>query len=139
MSLKPAQINNMKRYEVAPQSVKALGNGRYLIDFGKEIVGSIRLNANSSGGTITLEYGEELDASGNVKYAMNTGNVYQERWSLKSGSQILSGIGMKTFRYVMISGLSFGLGADNIKGLSLRQEFDEDASGFDSSNKVLND
>lgn len=139
LALQPSQTDNMKRYEVEPKSVTQVENGKYLIDFGKEIVGSIRLSLNTSSSSVTLEYGEELNTDGSVKSILNTGNTYQEKWMLKNGSQTLSGIGMKTFRYVMVSGLRSALSAENITGLSLRQAFDDDASDFISSNEVLND
>ena len=139
LSLEPSQMDNMKRYEVQPASVTAVGNGTYLVDMGKEIVGSLKLALNAGKGMITLEYGEELQQDGSVKYKMNTGNQYQEKWTLRAGTQSASGIGMKTFRYVMIRGCSASLGVDNVRGLELRQAFDDDASSFSSSNSTLND
>ncbi|MDO4473069.1 MAG: family 78 glycoside hydrolase catalytic domain [Eubacteriales bacterium] len=134
------QIENMKHYEVIPQSVTKSGSGNYLIDFGKEFVGSLQLSGDFSKNTsITIEYGEELNSDGSVKYNLNTGNKYQEKWTLKAGNQTLAGIGMKTFRYVMIRGLYSDISVDNIRGLSLRQEFNDEKSDFDSSNSVLND
>lgn len=138
MMLVPSQTDNMKRYEVNPVSVKNVGNGKYLVDMGKEIVGTLRLEVNANNETITLEYGEELEKDESVKYRLNTGNQYQERWTLRSGTQIVAGIGMKTFRYVMISGCTF-LSIGNVSGLQLRQKFDDEASFFDSSNSTLND
>ena len=126
--LEPSQTDNMKRYEIQPASVTNVGSGTYLVDMGKEIVGSLKLSLNAGKGTITLEYGEELQQDGSVKYKMNTGNQYQEKWTLRSGIQSVSGIGMKTFRYVMIRGCSASLNEDNIRGLELRQAFDDDAS-----------
>lgn len=137
MTLTAGETEHMKRHEVTPVSVKAV-NGAYLVDFGKEIIGSIQLNINCSAANITLEYGEELDSSGNVIYKLATGNVYQETWSLKSGSQTLSGIGMKTFRYVTIRNLPTGISTSNVKGLAIYQDFDENASSFSSSNSTLN-
>lgn len=139
LMLEPSQTDNMKRYEVQPASVITVGNGTYLVDMGKEIVGSLRLSLNAVKGTITIEYGEELQQDGSVKYKMNTGNQYQEKWTLRSGTQSVSGIGMKTFRYVMIRGCSASLNVDNVRGLELRQAFDDDASSFSSSNSTLND
>lgn len=139
LTLQPSQTDNMKHYEVQPVSVTAVGNGSYLVDMGKEIVGSLKLNLTASRESVVLEYGEELQADGSVKYKMNTGNQYQEKWTLKSGAQSITGIGMKTFRYVLIKGCSTPLTTDNVKGLQLRQAFDEDASSYTSSNSTLND
>ena len=135
----PSQIDHMKRYEVEPASVKRISAGTYLIDMGKEIIGSIRLNLQSSGRVISLKYGEELNEDGTVRYKMRTRNVYDESWTLKNGSQSLSGISMKTYRYVCISNLPDGFDVNNVTGLMIRTEFDENASDFNSSNTILND
>ena len=138
-TLEPSETDNMKRYEVQPVAVTDMGNGTYLIDMGKEIVGSLKLDVNGNKETLILEYGEELKEDGSVKYQLNTGNKYQEKWTLKAGEQSVSGIGMKTFRYVMIRGCKSALSADRVRGLQLRQPFDDEASYFRSANGVLND
>lgn len=130
----------MKRYEVLPKSVTHKSDNSYLIDFGQEIIGTIALNVNSgNNASIILEYGEELDVFGNVKFRLNTGNVYQETWGLKQGSQQVSGIGMKTFRYVTIRNLPVAINTDHVRGLTIRQTFEDGESSFTSSNMVLND
>ncbi len=136
--LAPGETETMKRHEITPVSVEEV-NGTYLVDFGREIIGSIRLDLDCSAANISLEYGEELDDNGNAKYKLATGNIYQETWSLRGGSQSLSGIGMKTFRYVTIRNMPTELNSSNVKGLAIYQEFDENASSFSSSNSTLND
>ena len=137
-TLRPSQNDGYKRWEVEPYSVQKKADGSYLIDFGKEIIGSIRLNLNSNGGNITLQYGEQLDDKGNAKYQMATGNVYEETWRLRSGQQTLSGIGMKTFRYVTVRNCPVSLSVSQVKGLAVRNAFEDDDSSFSSSNEVLN-
>lgn len=135
-----SQMEYMKRFDVTPLSVKKIGSDKYLIDMGKEIIGSIRLSISSpTSRAITLQYGEELNEDGSVKYRLNAGNTYQESWQLKSGQQTIEGIGMKTFRYVCVSNLPVTISKDNIQGLMLCQEFNDEASAFSSSNSVLND
>lgn len=139
-TLKTSQMDNMKHYDVQPISVTSVDRDTYLVDMGKEIVGSLKLKLSAvSDETITLEYGEELQSDGTVKYKMNTGNQYQEKWTVRSGEQSISGIGMKTFRYVLIRGYSSSLSIDNVTGLQLQQAFNDDASSFTSSNSTLND
>ena len=138
-TLTSSQMDNMKRYEVSPETVEKVSDGKYFIDFGKEIIGGIQLNIQCSSRNINIEYGEELNEDGTVRSNLAAGNVYKETWTLKSGQQTLSGIGMKTFRYVLISNLPDGFRKDDIKGLMIRQKFDDDASDFQSSNQVLND
>lgn len=138
-TLVSSELANMKRYEVVPKSISRIDDDSYMIDMGKEIVGTIRLNMNSSAGKINIKYGEELNEDGSVRSKLDTGNTYEETWSLISGSQELSGIGMKTFRYISISNLPNGFTLNSIIGLMVRQEFDEQDSNFTSSNKILNE
>ena len=139
-TLEPEEEDNISRYKVTPKSVKKLSDGSYVIDFGEEISGSPELTINSSAKqSIEIYYGEELNSNGSVKYSMRTGNVYAETWTLKKGSQQISGLNMKTFRYVQISGCSNTIAASNVKGLQVRQEFTEKASDFSSSSTILND
>ncbi len=138
-TLQPSQNDIYKHCEVTPKSVQRKSDGSYLVDFGKEIIGTIRLNINGRSANVTFQYGEELDQNGNAKYKMATGNTYQETWKLKNGQQNLSGIGMKAFRYVTIRNMPVSLTKDQITGLTVRSAFDEEASDFESSNSVLND
>lgn len=139
-SLTPYPSENMTRYAVPAASVTRLSDGSYVVDMGKEIVGSLKLTVNApSQRQITVSYGEELNADGTVKYRMRTGNVYRELWTFKAGSQELGDVGMKTFRYVQIDNCPVTLSAGMVQGMALRQEFSDDEASFDSSNNVLND
>ena len=139
-TLTPYPADNMTRYEQAAASVKKLDSDSYVIDLGKEIVGSLRLNINAPKETqITVSYGEELNGDGSVRYKMGTGNHYQEIWTLKQGNQALQDISMKTYRYVQIDGCSFNVTTHMVSGMAIRQEFSEDESAFSSSNGILND
>ncbi|MCD8109541.1 MAG: family 78 glycoside hydrolase catalytic domain [Clostridiales bacterium] len=139
-TLEPEESDPLLRYEVTPQSVKQLSDGSYVIDFGQEIVGCLELTIDSSARqSISVCYGEELNNDGSVRYSMLTGNVYAETWTLMSGSQQISGLNMKVFRYVQISGCADTITAENIGGFQIRQDFSEDASSFSSSNSILND
>ncbi len=136
----PYPSGNMNRYQQPAASVTRLNDGSYVVDLGKEIVGSIRFTVDSPRQqTITLLYGEEKNADGTVKSQMRTGNQYQEQWTLKQGQQTLEGIGMKCFRYIQIQNSPVAIQKDQVTGLTIRQEFMESESSFSSSNSVLND
>lgn len=140
-SLVPYQTENMKKYYITPASVKKLQKGHYLVDLGKEIVGGIAIDVFCRGTApteVTFRYGEELDEKGNVKYQMRTANVYEEKWTLKFGKQKFENMGMKTFRYVEIITDHISFSEDSIKGVALRQPFDEEQSEFVSSDELLN-
>ncbi len=140
--LNPYDADNVNRYLYDSAVVKDMGNGRWFVDLGKEIVGGLHLELNSPvSQEITLHYGEEGNAeTGDVQWQMNTGNKYEEKWTLKEGEQTIENIGMKTFRYVEILNVPEGvtLTTDNFKGLAMHQEFSEDESSFNSSDDLLN-
>ena len=139
-SLKPYPSDNVSRYTVEPASVTKKGDGSYVIDMGREIAGSIALKIYSSSQKgITVRYGEQLDGSGNVIYKLNTGNVYEEKWTLRTGDQEIPGTGMKTFRYVQIYSSPVPLGKANVTGLEIRKKFEDAESAFTSSSQTLND
>ena len=138
--LTPYPSGNMTRYQQPAASVTRLSDGSYVVDLGKEIIGSIRLTVDSpKQQTVTLLYGEERNNDGTVKSKMRTGNVYEEQWVLKKGEQTLEGIGMKCFRYIQIKNFPASLTAEQITGLTIRQEFDDPQSSFSSSNQMLNE
>lgn len=130
---------NVQRYAVKPASVTNKGNGTYLIDLGKEIVGSfglknIKVNGNKA---ITLKYGEELE-NGTVKEPMRTTNNYVEHWTLKKGTQSPFNTDLMTYRYVEVSNSPVKLTTNNVQGFALHQPFNDQASSFKSSNSLLN-
>ena len=141
-SLVPYQTENMQKDYITPVSIKEIEQGHYLVDLGKEIIGGIAINVFCKKiipTHVILRYGEELDDNGNVKYQMRTANVYEEKWTLKFGTQQFENVGMKTFRYIEIYADNITLTQDSIRGVALRQPFLSDKSEFDSSNELLND
>ena len=138
--LTPYPSEAVLRYEQKAEKVTKLSADSYVIDLGKEIVGSLELRIDPPGQTqITVSYGEELNQDGSVKYKLRTGNVYREAWTLKKGYQRLRDTGMKTYRYVQIDQCPVNLTADMVSGMAVRQEFSDEKSGFNSSNSILND
>lgn len=138
--LVPYPSENMKQWKTSPAKVVKKEN-HYFVDMGKEIVGGIAIDVSgvNNDTEITLRYGEELDDSGNVMFAMRTGNVYEEQWILPAGSNCrIENIGMKTFRYIEIYDCPIDLTKGSVEGLELRQSFDENVSSFASTNELLN-
>lgn len=137
--LEPYPAGNVSLFPQPAVLVEKREEGHYFIDFGKEFVGGLRLCVNSPKvARLTINCGEELNEDGSVRYAMRSTNVYQEFWTLRKGPQEISNIGMKTFRYAEIFNCPVELTPDMISGIALRQEFDESASFFQSSNELLN-
>ncbi len=139
-TLSPYPSDNMFRYAQKAKTVKRISDNSYVIDLGKEIVGSLKLTVTFPYQTqVTISYGEELNSDGTVRYQMRTGNVYRETWTMKAGSQVLEDIGMKTYRYIQIDNCPVNLTEDMVQGMAIRQEFSENESSFTSSNNILND
>ncbi len=139
-TFKASPNQNVNRYIVDAAKIVDKGNNNYFIDFGKEIIGGFYLDVNSPARQqITLRYGEELSGVNTVRWQMRTGNNYQEKWTLKPGQQVIHNFNMKTFRYVEILDSPVELTLDNVKGVFLRQEFDDNKSYFDSSDELLNE
>ncbi|MCH4170239.1 MAG: family 78 glycoside hydrolase catalytic domain [Lactobacillus sp.] len=138
-NLEPYTSDNIQQAVIKPTKVTAMGAGHYLIDLGKEIVGGFgvgQLQATQPG-EMEIRYGEEM-ANGQVKWQMRTGNNYREYWTLKAGSQTLNSTDLMTYRYVEVLNSPVVLTVDNVYGLALHQDFNDDAAKFTSSNKLLN-
>jgi alpha-L-rhamnosidase len=132
---------NLEEVAVTPQKVVDKGNGRYFIDFGHTVTGSIRLTIDSpEEKEVEIRLGEELTAADTVRYNMRTGNNYREIWKLKQGQQTLEHWGYRVFRYAEIYGLPEGLTKldDIVAAVALRYPFNESASEFTSSDQTLN-
>ena len=128
------------RYATPAATVIDHGNGCYFIDLGREIIGSLRLCISvPEACEIELRYGEELDENGTVRYRMRTSNVYKEHWVLSPDAEQIEGYSMMGFRYVEIEGCPVPLKEDNVYGVAIRREFDEDASSFVCVNDTLCD
>lgn len=138
-TLVPSTVENESRYISNASKVIDKGNGDYFIDLGKEIVGGIKLNIASPVATqITINSGEQLSGDNTVKWQMNTGNIYQEKWTLKAGIQTIQNYSMKSFRYVEILNSPVVITTDNIKSIAIRQQFNDAQASFSSSNSSLN-
>lgn len=98
-ALKPRPVRPLQEYEVEPASTKTIPGG-LLLDFGREITGTLFLEARGfSGSQVEIRYGEELD-SGHVKYQMRCNCNYQETWTLGNGNNRLHAYDYKAFRFV---------------------------------------
>ncbi len=140
MVLRPYPAPAVGFYKNHAALVEITQEGNTIVDLGKEIIGGIELQVEcDTPCDITLYYGEELNEDGSVRYKMRTSNVYEEHWRLAAGENHLSSLGMKTFRYVEIQGLSCDIGCQNILGVAYRTSFDEKASYFTSSSELLNE
>lgn len=87
---------------------------------------------------LDIRYGEALSGTQTVRYALNTGNNYQDKWTLRDGSQQLETWGMRVFRYAEVIGAPTGLTAEDFPALAQVYPYDPDGAAFDSSDDSLN-
>ena len=109
-----------------PIEIRESGNSLWL-DFGCEMTGYLYAEAKGARGTVlTLHYGEELNEDGTVRYDMRCNCIYEEKWVLSGGSDILNQYDYKAFRYAEIT-LPDGVAVDNVKMLVRLYPYEEKA------------
>lgn len=123
----------------SPVKIVDKGDGNYFVDFGRTWVGGVHYTvANGTAGSkVDLRFGEVTSAENTVKYALNTGNNYQDIATLKAGAQTIDTWGMRVFRYLEIVGAPEPVTAENLQALALVYPFDENAAKFTSSDANL--
>ena len=142
-------------YNVSPVNIREVEPGNILVDFGKEVTGRLLVEATGeSGSEIEIHYGEELENCDKVRSNMRCNCLYQERWILgdtvNDGSNKLETYDYKAFRYVQLifpnaSALQFPeqcravIKTETIVAEIRHYPFDDSASEFESSDKLLND
>lgn len=101
--LKKSIIPSVSVYTRYWKTVEKIGDNEYIIDFGKEIVGGLRIEIQgTSGKTIELMCAEELDVNGLPRYEMRCNVEYREIWTLSGKKDIIENFDYKAFRYVLI-------------------------------------
>lgn len=97
--LVPQQTAPLWEGEVQPAARRSVPGGA-LLDFGREITGTLSVCAQGhQGQTVLLRFGEELDGEGRVRYELRCNCRYQERWTLAEGRNVLHPYDYKAFRY----------------------------------------
>ncbi len=120
-----------------PQRIQRLGEGNHLIDFGHALFGGIELCCPPGGGVIELRLAEELQPNGHARYQLRTGNCYQERWKYAAGSEPLSHLGLRMFRYAEVLGWRGKFDPERISATAVNTPFDPDRSEFQCSDQRL--
>ncbi|MDT6979270.1 family 78 glycoside hydrolase catalytic domain [Levilactobacillus zymae] len=122
-----------------PAQVTQLGPQHYLIDLGKEIIGSLQVHLKSAQiQRLNVVMGEQLTAQGRVRHHLACGPDYIETWTLVPGENNFRTLQMKNFRYVEVTGFAGDLTPDSLRGWALQQPFDPDEGLFHSSDDLLN-
>jgi alpha-L-rhamnosidase len=122
-----------------PVEVVEKAPGHYFVDYGRTWAGGVSLDLDGEAGQVVeLRFGEELSAPQTVRYAMRTGNTYQDKWTLADGAQHLETWGMRVFRYLEVIGAPPGLTAEDFPALAQVYPFDTAGAVFESSDDGLN-
>lgn len=133
--------NPVQEYaELKPKTITKLANGNYLIDFGQNLSGFVRLQVREPKGTaITIHHAERLDASG----AMYLTNL---RLAKAVDTYIAAGTGEETwnprftfhgFQYVEVSGLSSAPTEDTVRAVAISSATPE-VGTLETGNAMLN-
>ena len=120
-------------------SVKAIGAGEYLIDFGEEIVGWLEFKVSGTAGQVVeIRHAEELTADGRARYKMRCTAEYLDTYTLAGvpGEQVEL-FDYKGFRYVELLGMPSEVTAQNAWAMRRSYAFDEKRSEFTSEDPVL--
>ncbi|MCC2599919.1 alpha-L-rhamnosidase [Sphingobacterium sp. FBM7-1] len=127
--------------ELPIKSIKRLDNGKYIVDFGQNFAGIIRVNTRGrTNDSLVFRYGEMLHPDGtlvteNLRSARATdtyvlkGNPEGETWSPR--------FTYHGFQYVEVTGLKEEPTKDFLVGLALSSDL-EIAGYFESDNDLLN-
>jgi alpha-L-rhamnosidase len=132
--------------ELSPVSVREIAPGRHVVDFGQNSNGWVRLDdLGPAGRTLTLVYGEALDAGGDVTQR----NVsHEDRFpdrpfqtdvvtSAGDGSSFEPRHSTKGFRYVRVEGHPGPLAAGAITSVVVRSDL-QPIGGFHCSDERVN-
>lgn len=120
------------------KTITKLGPQHYVVDLGKEIIGSLRVHIHSlKAQRINIAMGEQLEENGQVRHHLACGPDYLESWTLIAGTNNFATLQMKNFRYIEITGFVGELIADEFEGWAIAQPFDEDEGLFHSDNQLL--
>ncbi len=134
--LEPAQIPAYQETRVEPVKIEHLADGRFVVDFGRNVFGSLELVSHEAG-LVEIRLGEELLPYGGVRFQMRTGNCYQEGWNYPEGGARLRHFGLRSFRYAELVGYPGKLSANAIAALALNSPFAEEDSTFRCSDSRL--
>ncbi len=129
-------------YEIAPVSIKNLSKGHYLIDFGHELAGQFKMEAEGlAGQSIEIRCGEELSEKSefHVRHEMRCNCNYRETWILSGGKDVLEFYDYKAFRYVEVIAPDGGPKPEGFAAVVRHYPLDEKSMcTFVSSDNLLN-
>jgi len=139
--LVPYTAENTLRFitDEPEKSVHKHSNANWIIDLGKEIIGSLLVELTATSDClVTVRMGEQMNEDGSVRYHLAASPIYEEYWTLRMGKNIFKTALMKNFRYIELIGFEGNIEKSDIKGWAMRQDYDVGKAYFSSSNQLLN-
>jgi alpha-L-rhamnosidase len=122
----------------APQSIRKVSEGNYIIDFGREVVGSLRLAGPDKDAYVEIRLGEEMLEEDTVRFEMRTRNCYQELWHFPALEGVtLENFGIRAFRYAQVLDYTGTLTKDKIQVRTINRPFKWTDSDFKCSDDKL--
>lgn len=126
--------------EIAPASVKPLGNGGYLVDLGKVYAGTPRIafTGGTPGQLVTMLGGYMLDSAGRVDPVKNQNTDLSYFAELDGGTFTYAPVVYMGMRYFQIADAPMPVTTQNFRFVVRHSALDLTASSFDSPDSTLN-
>ncbi len=110
--------------KMCPETVEKVGEGHYILDFGKEITGQFYMEmTGKKDETVRVLCGEELLEDGFVRYDMRCRCKYEETCTLSGEKDIFLFFDYKAFRYVEIETASDALAPETFAAIVRHKPF----------------
>lgn len=137
--LHPQETEPLHVYGMKPVRVVEKAHDHYFFDFGREIVGTVRVGFRGrDGATARLRLGEELEGPDSVRYNLRANCLYEDVWTLRDGEQQLELYDYRGFRYGEVVGPGQTIDPDSIAAIVRHYPADPMGSRFESSDQELN-
>ncbi len=126
--------------EITPVSITDLGEGKYVIDFGKVYPGTPRItfSGGEAGTTVNMRGGYTLDDDGTVSISTTQNTNMSYYFILDGGTAVFEPTVYLGMRYFQVDNSPNALTAENIQFIFRHYELDSSRSSFVSSDNILN-
>lgn len=122
-----------------PASVRRTAEGHVLIDFGREVIGSVRLRGPMTGGEVEVRLAEEMQDADRIRFEFRRYMIcYQEIWRFGKGGQWLENFGLREFRYAELVGYPGPFQAEDIYVDTIHAPFDDSSAILQTDSENLN-
>lgn len=137
--LHPQETEMLLMHDLEPVEVVERAPGHYFIDFGREVVGTLRATFHASDGdTVEVRLGEELTQPHTVRHDLRCNCLYQDHWTLRDGTQELEHYDYRGFRFAELIAPPGVVDAGTIRAVVRHYPCDPEVSDFTCSDHHLN-